>query len=390
MIIGGGVMGLMTAHYAARTASAVTILERSWVGNPSTASFGLTRSIRHDYQDPEYARLAHEARKLWRGLEDQSPEPLLVDCGVLNIAKRTVTPDLERTWAARSLPVLEGLQLAGASLDGDRLRQRFPQFAADLGVLDVAAGFIYVPAVTGLLIRSLRAQGVRVRENVSVRDLARSNGVWRVTTDAETVSADSLVVTAGLAANEVLDHLAAPIRLPLRPARPAESKYFFPPPSVRHLFTERVLPAFAYLDIGIYGHPLYEGKTPGIKIGIYNPPDATLAPPPTGTQGQISSVAGFVSECLPALRGAEIVDVAAVNGTDSCCYDLVADDEFIIGPVPGLADVFVGAGWRGTGYKFAPWVGRVLAQLAMRGETAYEIARFTPARFMPQARAAGL
>ena len=31
------------------------------------------------------------------------------------------------------------------------------------------------------------------------------------------------------------------------------------------------------------------------------------------------------------------------------------------------ANAFVGVGWRGTGYKFAPWVGRVLAELARPG-----------------------
>ena len=40
-----------------------------------------------------------------------------------------------------------------------------------------------------------------------------------------------------------------------------------------------------------------------------------------------------------------------------------------------------GVGWRGTGYKFAPWVGRVLAQLALQQGTVYDIGRFTPARF---------
>jgi glycine/D-amino acid oxidase-like deaminating enzyme len=40
-------------------------------------------------------------------------------------------------------------------------------------------------------------------------------------------------------------------------------------------------------------------------------------------------------------------------------------------------------GWRGTGYKFAPWVGRVLAQLAVQQGTVYDISRFTPGRFAP-------
>jgi hypothetical protein len=35
----------------------------------------------------------------------------------------------------------------------------------------------------------------------------------------------------------------------------------------------------------------------------------------------------------------------------------------------------------GTGYKFAPWVGRVLAHLALQRGTVYGIGRFTPARF---------
>ena len=33
------------------------------------------------------------------------------------------------------------------------------------------------------------------------------------------------------------------------------------------------------------------------------------------------------------------------------------------------------------GYKFALWVGRVLAQLALQRGTVYDIGRFTPARF---------
>ena len=71
-----------------------------------------------------------------------------------------------------------------------------------------------------------------------------------------------------------------------------------------------------------------------------------------------------------------------MTDVDGCDYDLVADDDFVLGPVPGVPDVFVGVGWRGTGYKFAPWVGRVLHELARRGGTVYDIRRFDPARFV--------
>ena len=55
----------------------------------------------------------------------------------------------------------------------------------------------------------------------------------------------------------------------------------------------------------------------------------------------------------------------------------------------GADRAFVGVGWRGTGYKFAPWVGRVLAELAVTRGTAYDIGRFAPGRFAADAQATG-
>lgn len=375
-IIGGGVMGLMTAYYAAPHAASVTVLEKTRVGDPATASFSLTRSARNDYLDPQYARLAYEARQLWLELQSGAGQRMLVDCGCLNLAKETVTPDLANSYALRSFAVLEQLDLPREAFTAGELARRYPQFSADAGRLDVEAGFIDVPAVTRFLRAALAGAGVQVAEDAAVQAISSSGPGWTVTTDGGSFESDVLVLTAGLGTNDVLALLpACPVRFPLRPDRPSQSKYFIPQAAVRHQFTERVLPVFAYLDIGIYGHPLYEGLTPGVKVGFYNPPDAVRVP------SRIGSVEDFVDECMPALRGAEVVDVAAASGADTCFYDLVADDEFIIGPVPGLAGVYTGVGWRGTGYKFAPWAGRVLAQLATRQGTVYDIARFTPARF---------
>jgi glycine/D-amino acid oxidase-like deaminating enzyme len=80
----------------------------------------------------------------------------------------------------------------------------------------------------------------------------------------------------------------------------------------------------------------------------------------------------------PGLHG---VPSEPVSDTDGCDYDLVADDDFVLGEIPGFTGAYVGVGWRGTGYKFAPWVGRVLAELALQQGTVYDIARFDPSRF---------
>src|SRR5436305_2675024 len=375
VIIGGGIMGLMTAYAAAPFTNKITILERSRIGDKKTASFGNTRSIRNDYLDPLYAKLAYEARRLWLELERKAAEPFLVNCGCLNIAKESVTPDFAETYAKQSYAVLTQLHLRTEAFTRETLRQRFPQFDADLGRLDVEAGFLFLPTVTRTLLDILQAHQVSILEDIEVIAIEQQDDGIVVHTSAGQVVTCKLVVTAGLGTNDVLKRIVGcALQFPLQSDRPSQCKYYIPPREKREMFTSDALPVFAYLDVGIYGHPIYSGRTPGVKIGFYNPPDATLV------NTHIHDVAGFVEECMPALGDAEPIDVIDV---DQCFYDLVADDNFILGTVPGFPDIAVGVGWRGTGYKHAPWVGQTLMQLALQGGTVYDIGRFTPQRFVP-------
>src|SRR2546423_13227664 len=112
-------MGLFTAYHASERLARVVVLERGRIGDPMTASYGRTRSFRNDYLDPVYARLAHEAFRLWGEFERQTGARALVRCGCLNIGKRTITPDLTRTYAELSLETLTRPRLKTESFDGD-------------------------------------------------------------------------------------------------------------------------------------------------------------------------------------------------------------------------------------------------------------------------------
>jgi sarcosine oxidase len=373
VVIGGGVMGRFTAYHASERGARVVVLERGRVGDPMTASYGNTRTFRNDYLDAGYARLAHEAFRLWGEFEAQTATEVLVRCGCLNIAKRSVTPDLAGTYAQMSHEVLREVGLETESLDGDALRGRFPYLDADMARLDVDAGVVDLPAVTQTLTRVLAQRGVETLEGVETTAIERDGDALRVRTDAGEFVTRSLVVTAGHGTNELLARLpGCGLRVPLTKDRPSEAKYFIPPADVRHRFTADAMPVIAYLDAGIYCHPIVDGLVDAVKIGYYNPPDV----PRGGTS--IDSIASFVEQCMPGLRDAAVDDVEDV---DQCDYDLVADDDFVLGAIPGFDNAFLGVGWRGTGYKFAPWVGRVLAESAVQGGTVYDIARFDPARF---------
>jgi glycine/D-amino acid oxidase-like deaminating enzyme len=372
-IIGAGIMGLFTADFAHRRGARVLVLDEWPLGDPRAASFSLTRSIRNDYLDPGYAGLAFEARQLWLDFQRQTGTSFLIECGCLNIAKASVTPALAGTYAEQSYRVLQGLHLKAQAFGRDELGARFPQFDADIGRLDVEAGFLYVPTITAALRTRLRSAGVEIEGSSAVRRIAPRRGVIAIDTAAGERLTERLVLTAGLGTNAFLARIdGCDLRLPLRPDRPSESKYLIPPPAKRSMFTPDRLPVFAYLDVGIYGHPLYEGKTPGVKIGYYNPPDVRRQ------VTSITSVQSFVATCMPELQDARVVDV---EGADQCSYDLVADDNFILGAIPGLPGGALGTGWRGTGYKFAPLIGRTLMELVFENATVAEISRFAPGRF---------
>ena len=377
-IIGGGVMGLFTAYYASAFVENITILEKATVGsdNKQAASFSYTRSIRNDYLDPLYAQLAYEARGLWLDLQREAESPFLIECGCLNLAKASITPDLSTTYAVQSYEVLQQLHLKAEAFDRDQLQQHFPQFEADIARLDVEAGLLYVPEVTRTLLAALNKHGVRILEHVDVTHIVQSDQQLVIHTNLGDFTTQKLVVTAGLGTNGVLERIEhCHTSFPLSPDRPSQAKYFIPPANKWEQFTSEALPVFAYLDVGIYGHPIYANKVPGVKIGFYNPPDVKTL------NTRIQDVHSFVEECMPSLLDAEYVDVTEV---DQCFYDLVADDNFILGDIPDFPDVIVGVGWRGTGYKYASWIGRTLMQLALQGRTVYNISRFSPHRFTQQ------
>jgi sarcosine oxidase len=310
---------------------------------------------------------------LWLDFQHQTGESFLIECGCLNIAKASVTPALSDTYAERSYQVLEDLHLKAEAFTRERLKARFPQFDVDIGRLDVEAGVLHVPPITAALRSRLHTAAVPIRENTAIHGISQRRGVIAIDTAEGERLAERLVITAGLGTNELLARIeGCDLRIPLRPDRPSESKYLIPPPEKRAMFAPDRLPVFAYLDVGIYGHPWLEGKTPGVKIGYYNPPDVR-------TQvTSITSVQSFIDECMPALRDARMVDV---QGADQCSYDLVADDNFVLGPIPGLPGGAVGTGWRGTGYKFAPLIGRTLMELVFENATVEDISRFAPERF---------
>jgi glycine/D-amino acid oxidase-like deaminating enzyme len=64
------------------------------------------------------------------------------------------------------------------------------------------------------------------------------------------------------------------------------------------------------------------------------------------------------------------------------CYDVSPDARPLLGAVPGVEGLQLVAGFSGMGFKIAPAVGVVMAELLTGAPTSIDITSFRPSRFL--------
>jgi sarcosine oxidase len=85
------------------------------------------------------------------------------------------------------------------------------------------------------------------------------------------------------------------------------------------------------------------------------------------------------------IRAALESHIPAANGplaaAKTCFYTMTPDHHFIIDRHPGAPNVIIASPCSGHGFKFAPVIGEILADLVTEGGTEHDISRFRLARF---------
>jgi sarcosine oxidase len=82
--------------------------------------------------------------------------------------------------------------------------------------------------------------------------------------------------------------------------------------------------------------------------------------------------AAYIDGLLPSVAKATV-----------CLYTNSPDSHFVVGQVPGIPNVTIVSPCSGHGFKFAPLIGEIAADLALKGGTDYAIEMFSPNRFAP-------
>ena len=356
VIVGGGPMGTSAARALAARGRAVVLLERFTLGNEKGSTAGTTRNFRLTYHDPLYVRMARSALEGWRELEDESGQDLMRVVGGLDMGAATES-------AARALA--DAGERFERPTDGE-VAERWPMLRFPPG-----SSFVYQP--DGAILRSQDAvramgrlavaRGVEVREETPAVSIAAVGDGVEVVTPAGSIRTPVAVIAAGAWTGSLLE--PAGIRLALRPTL-EQSTYFET--------DARDLPTVIDWDEAP-GEPPYmvpDPFEPGrIKAGAHlsgpdvNPDDRSFEPDEDRERRVVEWV------------GQRLVPAATTIRTETCLYTRTRDEDFVLDREGPLV---VASPCSGHGFKFAPLIGEVLADLATGEVPGIPLERFRVGR----------
>ena len=367
VVIGLGATGSAALCQLARRGVRAIGIEQFQLGHERGSSHGPTRIFRlAHFENAAYVPLLHRAAVLWRELEALAGCKLLVTTGIAELGP----PDGELVRG--TLAAAAAHQLPHEVLDATALRRRHPAFTLPhnyVAVVQPDGGYIEAAAALDTSIRLAVDAGAVIRtEEKVVAVEPRRDGV-RVTTDRAAIDADGAVVAVGPWTANVLPQL----RLPLRVTRQVVGWF---EPTAAGAFAGGFPVFLLESRHGIhYGFPPY-GRM-GIKIAKHHHRDEVVEPDRYDTIVSATDEAAIrapLGEILPAADG-------RLLGAQTCLYTMTPDETFIIDRLPDVPRVVIASPCSGHGFKFAPVVGEIVADLITAGTTPHDIAAFRLGRF---------
>lgn len=210
------------------------------------------------------------------------------------------------------------------------------------------------------------------------REAGEGGGVVVFASNGERFRGKKCVVTVGAWMNKLVKTVSG-IEIPIQPLETTICYWRIKEGHESDYAIGEGFPTFAsYGDIYIYGTPTLE--FPGlIKIAVHGGRPCDPDKRPWGPGLPLESLKEWIGE-----RFSGLVDAAGPVAKQLCMYSMTPDEDFVIDFLGGEfgKDVVIGGGFSGHGFKMAPVVGRVLADLVLSGETkGVDLKYFRASRF---------
>jgi D-amino-acid dehydrogenase len=219
--------------------------------------------------------------------------------------------------------------------------------------------FVRPEQLTAGLAQRLEGDGAEIRQGCELRALERRHGQWILETSADALSAQRVVVAAGLPTAPLLRRLG--VRVPLMGARGYSVTIAGRGTPPRHAL---------YLAEAKLGLSPFDG---GVRVaGVFELGARTTDVAPGAGERLLAAARPYLDRWQPDTDGG----AEAWAGLRPATPDGLP----LIGALPGLDGVYLATGHGMLGVTLAPATADLLAPLVLEGRAAPELAPFDPAR----------
>ncbi|MBT2686729.1 N-methyl-L-tryptophan oxidase [Bacillus sp. ISL-47] len=369
-IIGLGTMGSMAMWQLAKSGASVIGFEQFGVGHDRSAAGGESRIFRTAYKEgTHYVPLLKDAYKLWRNLEEESGNPLLTLTSGLIIG-HPETADMKNVYKS-----IQEYHLDHEVLNWEEAGKRYPQHRLQKGeqiIIDKLSGYLRPQLSIVSAVQRARDLGAEIHSHTAVDHIKSERDGVTIFAGGKTFKVRKVLVTAGPWAVNFMQEFAD-----FMDVRRLVNAWFLPR-KANH-FCEENFPVFTREREGFYyyGFPSVDGNM--VKIGMFTTEKSRISSPDSLDRAvdlkELAAFAEIIEKDLPGLYP----DPSRVN---SYMEIYTADRHPVIGTSTGQDRIIYLTGFSGHGFKLAPVMGKIGAELALYGKTDYHIEPFSPARFI--------
>lgn len=355
IVVGGGINGTSIAFHLARLGVRVHLIEKSFIaGGPSGRSSAI---VRQHYSNRVTAKMALESLHVWQNFpEVTGSHPVFTRTGFL-VGVRP--QDIEALRANIALQQSVGIDTR--FLSPQELKEIEP-FIDITGLGGAAyepeAGYCDPAEAANGFAQAARRLGAKIDTGRTVAEIRiEGEKVAGVVANDEFIPAGAVVVAAGPWSTSLLEKLG--VHIPLITARVKVGLFLRPPEFSQHKI-------WGDFITQIYLRPETGGT---MLVGSISPDEETGDVVPNADhfneKVELDILYSFAERVA---RRYPVMQKCHVHSSYASLYDISPDWHHIMDAVPGFENLFICAGSSGHGFKLAPSVGRMMAQLVVHGK----------------------
>ena len=372
IVVGGGLLGTATAYHLVTAGARTLLLDRADTGRATDAGAGILSPETNSRDSEAWFELAAAAVGYYPDLIDrlraeQAGDTGYARCGRLLVA---ATEDEIEPFARAKRIVFERQRRRGTPSAEDlhevspaEARELFPPLAAVHGAIYSRVG----ARVDGrLLNRALRAaaeaRGLVVRDGSAEHLILNGARVSGVVSGGEALAAGAVAIAGGAWTDERFGAQLG-VRIPVAPQRG----------QIIHLGLRGTDTSRWPIVSAFHEHYLVAWPDSRVVAGATRETGSGFAPHTTAAG--VREVLGEALRVAPGLAAAEIREIRVG------LRPFTSDTLPVLGPVPGIAGVFLVTGHGPTGLTLGPFSGKLVAGQILGKAPEFDLTPFSVARF---------